>query len=148
VSTTTPAAVRLESARSLAAICPTGLERDAGSLATEASPTRTTARLVAASLLRRHSGDETVRLLQGLGRDPEPAVAAVALARLVEIDPKLVFPLLDLVLASPDANVRGYGVEVLFRQPTNDHVRRLGDRLSDPHPDVRSRSRTALRELA
>jgi HEAT repeat protein len=138
----------VEAARALAAIRPTGLEHDAGALAADATPHGKTRRLTAAWLLRRHQGDEAVRLLQALGRDPEPTVAAVALARLVEIDAKLVVPLLEPVLASPDANVRGLGVEALFRQPTLAHIRLLGDRLADPHPEVRTRARAVLHELA
>jgi hypothetical protein len=59
-----------------------------------------------------------------------------------------VLPLLDPVLASPDAGVRRFGVEVLLRQPTDDRLKRLADRLGDPHPDVRARARQALHELA
>jgi HEAT repeat protein len=148
LSATTPAPVRLEAARALAAIRPARLEKDAAALAADTSPHGIVARLAAASLLRNHAGDEAVRLLQSLGRDSEPAVAVVAVARLVELDTKLVLPLLQAVLASPDAGVRQFGVEVLFREPTDDHVRLLGDRLSDPHPDVRGRARRALHELA
>jgi HEAT repeat protein len=103
---------------------------------------------VAATLLRQHRGDDVVRLLQDLGRDPEGAVPAVALARLIELDPDLVRPLLDSVLASPDATVRGYGVEVLGARPDEAHIRLLGDRLADPAPAVRTRARVALRTLA
>jgi hypothetical protein len=143
-----PAAVRLEAARALAVIRPAGSEADAQALAAETSPRGVTDRLVAASLLRHHRGDEAVRRLQAFGRDAEPAVAAVALARLVELDPELVVPLLDPVLASRDAGVRGFGVEVLVRRPTDGHIKLLGDRLNDVHPAVRTRAREGLRELA
>jgi HEAT repeat protein len=143
-----PPAVRLAAARALGVLCPTGGEADADSLAADTTPAGMVARLAAASVLRHHSGDGAVRRLQALARDSEPAVAAVALARLVEIDPGLVVPLLTPVLASPDANVRAFGVEVLFRKPTDAHVRLLGDRLNDPHPAVRVTARQHLRELA
>ena len=84
-----------------------------------------------------------------LGGDDNPAAAAVALTRLVEIDIKLLLPLLPTLLTSPDAAVRGFGVEALFRLPNDDRIQQLGDRLADPNPDVRSRARRrALRELA
>ena len=140
-----PQPVRLEAARALAAIRRAGLEADAAPLAADATPF---GRLVAASLLRHHQGDAALRLLLNLARDADPTVAAVALARLTEIDTKLVVPLLATVLASPDANVRAFGVETLFRQPSDAHVKLLGDRLDDLHPDVRTRARVALRELA
>ncbi|MBX9582390.1 MAG: hypothetical protein K2X87_18970, partial [Gemmataceae bacterium] len=105
-------------------------------------------RLAAAWQLRRHTGDEAVRLLRRLTTDAEPAVGAVAVARLVELDPKLVLPVLGPVLGRPEQAVRAAGVEVLFRLPSPDHLKLLGDRLNDPHPDVRTKARRSLRELA
>jgi HEAT repeat protein len=147
VTRSTPAAIRIEAARTLAVIRPAGSEADARTLSADVSPRGLTDRLVAATLLRHHRGDEAVKLLQTLGRDAEGAVAAVALARLIELDPDLVLPLLDSVLASPDATVRGQGVEVLAVRPTDAHMRLLGDRLADLVPAVRARARIALRTL-
>lgn len=146
LSRSVPTAVRLEAARALAAIRTTGSEADAATLAADKTA-GATSRLLAASVLRHHKGEAAVRLLQSLGRDADPTTAAVALARLVEIDTKLVLPLLEPVLASPDANVRAFGVKVLHQQPTDARVRLLGNRLSDPHPDVRSQARVALDDL-
>ncbi|HKA07434.1 MAG TPA: hypothetical protein VKD71_09270, partial [Gemmataceae bacterium] len=143
-----PAPVRLEAALALGRIRPSGLESEAEALARDPARNPIVDRLVAASLVRHHQGDKAVAQLQQFARDTEPTVAAVALARLVELDTKLVIPLLESVLASPDANVREFGVETLLRQPTADHIRLLGDRLNDPHPGVRTRARQALRELA
>ncbi len=148
LSERTPGGVRLEAARALAVLRPSGLEKDAERLASDATPRGLVARLAAASLLRRHTGAEAVRLLQGLAQDPEPAVAAVAAGRLVEIDTKLLVPALARFLASPDERVRAAAVAVLLRQPSPDHLRLLGDRLDDPHPDVRGQARRALEELA
>ncbi len=86
--------------------------------------------------------------LQKLARDSEPSVVAVALARLIEIDPALVEPDLPGVLANPDANVRTLGVEVLSRRPSEKNVRFLADRLADAHPDVRALARRRLLEYA
>lgn len=148
LSTDTPPAVRLEAARALGVIRTAGGEADADALAADTTPRGIVARLAAAAVLRHHSGDEAIRRLQALARDPEPTVAAIAVARLMEIDTKLVIPVLKAVLGSPDAPVRAFGVETLFRNPTDEHIRLLGDRLADPHPDVRAQARRALHELA
>ena len=141
-------AVRLEAARALAVLHPAGSEEDATRLAADRSPRGMTDRLAAAILLRQHKSDAAVRLLQSLSADTEPAVASIALARLVEIDAKHLGPRMDQVLASPDAKVRGFGVEALVRYPGAANIRLLGDRLADPHPAVRSQARRSLRELA
>jgi HEAT repeat protein len=144
----TPRQVRLEAARALGELRPDGLEKDAERLAADATPRGIGARLAAVALLHGHRGDDAVRLLQRLERDEEPAVVAAAVARLTEIDPRLVVPMLDHLLGSTDAKVRVLAVEVLFRLPTGPHLRLLGDRLDDEHPEVRLRARRALHDLA
>jgi hypothetical protein len=99
-------------------------------------------------MLHQHRSEEALRLLQGLARDVEPAVAAIAVARLLEVDPKLVVPARDLVLASPDPKLRSLGVEVLFREPAGKHLPLLADRLNDVHPEVRLQARRSLHDLA
>lgn len=141
-------AIRLEAARALGSLRDDGLEADAERLAADTSTRGLLTRLAAASLLRRHRGEKAVRLLQRLAADPEPAAAALAVARLIEIDPKLLAPEAERLLASPDPKLRSLGVEVLLRQPTEKHVRLLADRLDDPHPEVRVKARRALSELA
>jgi HEAT repeat protein len=140
----TPPVVRLEAARALGACRRTGGEADSDTL----SKGDTLSRVAAASVLRHHDGAGAIRRLQKFAVDAEPTVAAVALARLVEIDPKLVVPSLPTVLASKDANVRSFGVDVLFREASEPHIRLLGERLGDLHPDVRIKARKFLRELA
>jgi HEAT repeat protein len=140
--------VRVAAAHALGGLRADGLEDDAGRLAGDASPHGVPARLAAIALLGRQRGDRAVGLLRRLTRDPEPAVVAAAVARLLEIEPALLVPGLGDLLASTDARVRSLGVEVLQRQPTGEHVRLLGDRLDDPDPDVRVRARGALEELA
>jgi HEAT repeat protein len=143
----TPAPVRLEAARALGLLCKSGSEKDAQTLVADATPSGLVGRLAAASLLQQHSSDEAVRLLQKLAGDDEPAVAVLALGRLVEMDRKLVLPVLRHALASADAVVRSIAVEVLFRLPTQEHIVLLGGHLDDPHPEVRLKARTRLREL-
>lgn len=148
LSAEAPPAFRLEAARAVVAIHPKVADTDLARLTTDAGSKTMTTRLVAATLLGQHTGDAAIQLLQQVARDPEPAVARVAVTRLYEIDPKLVLAVLEPVFASPDDGVRRVGVDALFRLPSTDHVRQLGDRLDDPHPDVRVAARRALRELA
>jgi HEAT repeat protein len=140
--------VRLEAAQAIGAIRADGLEKDAEALADDATPRGLAGRLGAAHLLRRHKSPKAVALLQRLAKDPEPAVAAVAVERLLAIDPDLVVPMLDHLLASPAADVRSLAVEGLFRLPTPQRIQQLAVCLGDAHPDVRKAARQHLRTLA
>jgi HEAT repeat protein len=148
LSDRTDSSVRLEAARALGLLRTEGLEKDAETLAADTSARGLLGRLAAVALLRQHKGEQTVRLLQRLSEDQEPAVVAAAVARLIEIDPPLVVPAVNRLLASPDGNVRSLAVEVLFRQPTAKHVELLAARLNDVHPDVRRKARGHLLTLA
>jgi HEAT repeat protein len=143
-----PWSIRLEAAQSLGTIKTIGLEEDARRLGAQIVPAGMSGRLASAWLLRHHQGKEAVELLQNLSHDSEPAVASVALARLLEIDPNLLLPAVKEVLASSDAQVRSFGVEALFREATLERLRLLADRLDDSHPDVRNKARRALHDLA
>jgi HEAT repeat protein len=143
-----PVSVRLAAARALGWVQPAGLEEEAAKLAADRSPRGLTGRLVAGWLLRHHKGDAAVRLMQEAVKGPEPAVAALAAARLSEIDRKLLLPALSGLLTSSDANLRSYGVDVLFRvKEAPQRVGQLADRLDDPAPAVRRQARQALVEL-
>jgi HEAT repeat protein len=144
----TAPAMRLEAARALGQLRAEGLEGDAAALAGDATPRGLTGRLLAAALLGRHASKEAVGLLQGLAKDREPAIAAPAARRLIEIDPKHASGVRDHLLASRDPALRGYGTEVLLRVATDDSLRLLAERLDDLHPDVRARARRALLERA
>jgi HEAT repeat protein len=137
-----PLPYRLAAARALGDIRPSGFEADAKKLMADGSG------LLAASVLRKHKSDESIKLLQTLAIDGEPGVAVIAVSRLVEIDAALVLPVIDKVLASPDGDVRSFGVDVLFRHPSVPNVALLGKRLVDPHPEVRAKARGHLRQLA
>jgi HEAT repeat protein len=144
--------IRLEAARALGVIQMSGLESQAKRLMESGDGAKigadSNSRLAAAWLLAHHQGDQAIRLLQALARDPEPAVASVSLQRLLEIDSKLVLPALDPMLASPDAKMRSLGIETLFREASIERLRLLGDKLEDPHPEVRVKARHALEDLA
>jgi HEAT repeat protein len=143
-----PATIRLEAARALGSLRTEGLEKVAEGLARDSSPRGIPARLAAATLLHQHRSAEAVQILQGLGRDPEPTVAARAAARLIEIDPKQAAPALEHLLASPDARLRTLAVEILFREPDERRLRQLADRIDDVDPEVRGKARRSLKELA
>jgi HEAT repeat protein len=148
VAADTAQPTRLEAARALGSLRTDGLEQDADRLAGDASTQRIVSRLAAALLLQRHTVDAAVRVLQRLADDPEPAVAAPAVARLIDIDPDLVVPAVDRLLSSPDANLRSLAVEALFQRPTQQHIHLLANRLGDAEPDVRRKARRSLETLA
>jgi HEAT repeat protein len=141
-----PPFVGLEAARVLGTLRTEGLEQETERLATEARSLSD--RLAAAALLHRHRSEASIRILQGLARDNEPAVAARALAPLLEIDPKPLVPAVGSLLASPDATLRSLAVKILFREPSPAHIRLMADQLDDPHPEVRLKVRRSLEQLA
>jgi len=143
-----PSDVRLEAARALGELRTEGLERDARRLAADKSAPAVVDRLVAASLVRRHQGEAAEALLVEMAVDGEPSVAAIALRRLLEIDPLLVVPIAGRTVASDDANVRRLGAESLVAWGTPEAVEQLGPMLDDPHPDVRKYVRRSLLDMA
>lgn len=139
-----PISIRLEAARAVAVLRPNGFEADAKLLASDVTARGMSNRLVAVSLLRQHSGPDTIALLQTLAKDAEPGVAVVALLRLNELDTAVMVPLIDATLANRDAAVRLQGVVALDRNLTLENIRKLADRLNDVHMDVRTQARIAL----
>jgi HEAT repeat protein len=117
-------------------------------LAADASSRAIVPRLAAAWLLRYHRSTESIRLMQKLARDAEPTVSAIAVARLLEIDPDLLVAALKDLLTNPDAALRSFAVDVLRRRPTAKHLHLLNERLDDAHLDVRRKARRYLLELA
>jgi len=144
----TPPDLRSKAATAMGRIRTEGLESDAEGLMTDRSAAGVFRRLAAAKLLAQHRGDAAQKLLLNLAGDPEPAVAAVALRRLLEIDPMLVkVPMLRTLIAGPDANVRRLAAEFLVRHRTPETVAILGPALDDEHPDVRGYVRDSFAEL-
>lgn len=136
----TSPAYRLELSRALSMIRTAGGEADARQLS--ADP------LAGVTLLRHHSGDETVKLLKEFAVKSETSVAARAVERLLELDPKLVLPVLNEVLKNGDSEARKLGVEAMLRVPNADHLPKLGTLLSDSHPDVRRHAQHTLVKYA
>jgi HEAT repeat protein len=140
--------LRLESARTLAIVQPTGLEADARALATDASPQHLLSRLVAATLLTNHRGASAEEVLFRLAADRESAVAAIAVSRLLELDPVLLKSLYDRLAKSSDSTLRKLAARGLAELKTPEAVERLAPLLADPHTDVRVFAREALIRLA
>lgn len=140
--------LRVEAARALASLQPQGLEDDARRLAADKEPVKLLDRLVGASMVRRHSGDAAVKLLLECAVDREPAIAAIGLRRLLEIDPMLAKPVVGQAVASPDSQVRQLAAEILVGQATPEAVALLGTLLDDPHPGVRKYAQASMIALA
>lgn len=142
-----PLDVRLAAARAAGAISESNLESLSDELSS--SPNAPiTHRLMAVSLLVRHSSEPARQQLARLGHDAEPSVAAAALGMLYSIDPALVLPLADEALQSRDANVRRHGIESFISLPTVPRIAALGKSLDDPHPTNRGRVRDELFRFA
>lgn len=140
--------VRIEAARALGDIRTEGLENLALPLAVDKSPGGIVDRLVSASLVRNHGGEDASTFLVELAEDPEPSVAAIALERLLQLDPSLIVAIAEEIIANPDANVRHFCARALVARPTPGTIGLLGPMLDDPHPDVRRYVRLSLVELA
>ncbi len=148
LSEQTAAPIRLEAARALGALRTKGLEKDAEQLAGDASAHGILGRLLAASLLERHRGDEAVQLLKRLADDVEPAIARLTVARLLEIDPDLLAPAVEGLLSKPDASLRSLAVDVLYQRPSADRIHLLAERLNDADTAVRRKALEWLLRLA
>ena len=140
--------IRLESALTAGRLAEDGLEPDVIRLTSVANGSSVVDRVCAVRLLSRHAGDKSQSLLTEMAQDAEPAVAAVALARLNEIDPSLVLPLAESAMSRPDPLVRQQGAASYIQRPTPERMPALARLLDDPHPQVRGEIREALFRLA
>lgn len=137
---------RLVAARDLVILAPDAKTHEADARRVYAS-TALPERLLAATLLLHASGDGVQELLLKMAQDQEPAVIAVALQRLTEIDPALVAPLNVKLAANADTNVRRLLVDTLEGQQTPAGVELLARLLDDINIPVRTAARNALIRL-
>lgn len=128
------AAVRLAAARAASEIDRGNLMETAASLL---SRDTLVDRLVGTTLLRRHSSEQAIELLQRAAVDPAPAVAGLALRILFNIDPKLVFAHAAQAIQRSDVNIRRVGAEALVLRGDAAAVQLLGPLLDDPDRDLR-----------
>lgn len=133
-------AMRLAAARALGAVAPRDQEQQAAALLQSAS---LTSRLAAGRLLARHESELAAELLAQLAEDPEPAVAAPAVDRLLTIAPSRIQHLIDRLIASSDANLRQLAIRALDQDRDEPAIREMAPLLRDPVPDVRH----AVRQL-
>jgi HEAT repeat protein len=143
-----PASTRLAAARALGSIQPAGLEELAGKLAKKTGPTSLVDRLVAANLLAHHAEDSTLALLEQFADDPEPAVAAQAMQRLLEIAPQQLIARADKSLAHRDAKIRYFALAALATSPSPESIARIAPRLDDPVVENRVLARRTLLKMA
>ena len=140
--------VRIEAARSAGILVNQGLEADARALTAGGKAASKLNRLCGMQLVARHAGDDALALLRVFAVDAEPAIAAIALGRLIEIDPQLVLPLVARAIGSADAKIRRHGAHVYLLLPDPDRVAVLAGLLNDPHPGLRSSVCEWLHELS
>src|SRR5262249_54974651 len=144
-----PTGTRLAAAEALAALQHEGLEHDARKLAAVPSGSdKARGRLIAATLLSQHGGPQGETLLLELGADQEPAVAAVAVRRLIAIRPLSLKPLLKQLVSNKDSRLRQLAAQALRRFRSVEAVGLLIPLLDDPEQSVRTSAREALIELA
>jgi hypothetical protein len=143
-----PMTTRLVAARALASIKQAGSEELARELAKKTGPRSLVDRLVAAHLLAQHSGDATLSLLDQLANDAEPAVAAQAMQRLLEIAPDRLISRAEQSLAHRDARVRNLTVRALATKPSVESIVQLAPQLDDPIVENRLAARRILLEMA
>ncbi len=129
--------LRLAAARALGNLHETGLAIPAEKLAARNEQPAFLGRLLAASLLVRHTDATVVELMTRLAHDQEPAVALAAIQRLRSIGLPLAAPFAESSRRSPDAALRRLGAELLVESATVEAVRQLGSMLNDRNPGVR-----------
>jgi HEAT repeat protein len=139
--------VRSAAARAAALIQDQGLEGDAERLIAGPAPVPLLDRLCAVRLLARHSGEDSQKLLSQFALDAEPAVAIVALTRLIEVAAQRVVPIAETAMRNADPLVRQRGAEAYVLFPDARRVAVLAPLLDDPHPEVRGAVQDWLFEL-
>ena len=139
---------RTAAAHALAKIGDGGLSEEANKLLSDKSAAAIGDRVLGVYLLSSGRDEAALKQLTELAADPEPAVAAAALGRLFEVDPKLVFPLALTALKNADVNVRRIGVQALSVRGDVAAIEAIASILDDPNPSLRKLVTKSLFELA
>ena len=140
--------VRMAAAVALGTLADSGLTDVCRQLASDLSQDGFVNRLVAANMLSGHDDESSKQLLLALAQDSRPAIAAIALQRLLETDPQSIHPIDRELLKNADSNVRRLTAQSLVNNPSAEAVQQLADLLNDRHPDVRKYVRESLEVLA
>jgi HEAT repeat protein len=143
-----PAAERLDAAGALFNLSDANADLAAEKLATSKALID---RLVSATM----TGDSHLftsaqaeqRLLR-LADDPEPTVVAIAVRRLLGIDPRSMTPLDGKLVRNEDFVVRMLAVQVLADQQLVDATGLLAKMMDDPNREIREHARDALLSLS
>ena len=143
-----PAQVRIAAAVALGTLADSGLTDACRQLASDQSQNGFVNRLAAANMLSGHDDESSNQLLLALAQDTAPAIAAVALQRLLESDPQSIHLIDRKLLKNADSNVRRLTAQSLVENPSAEAVQQLADLLNDRHPDVRNYVRESLEVLA
>jgi HEAT repeat protein len=140
--------LRLAAARALARVQPEGWEERVRKMPLGASTGAVIDRLVGATIVARLNTPAAKQLLTEFAVDPEPAVAAIALGGLYELDFRLILPLAGKLVSNDDAHVRHWVAKAWVAERTTAAVGRLCLMLDDPHPTIRAYVRESLLTLA
>jgi HEAT repeat protein len=105
-------------------------------------------RLVGTTLLRRHSSEQAIELLQRSVVDQAPTVAGLALRILFEIDPQLVLEHAPQGIHHSDVNIRRVCAEALVVRADEGAIESLASLLDDPHRELRRYISDQLIKLA
>jgi len=138
-----PPDVRLAAGHAIGTLTTEGEARAAGRLAQGSVVDQ----LAAVAVLGSHESPDAVAVLQTLAVADEPAVAAAALARLIEVDPLHAASFAAEASRRNDARVRLLAAEVLRARQTPDAVVAIALLLDDTDPTVREAVRRWLIEL-
>lgn len=140
-----PVAVKLITARALARVAPSGLEK----LAQETFQSNCEqAALLAATLLSQHTSQPASELLQTLLDTDDAAAQRVAYAAAAEHFPAMAQARAVVMLEHPNNNIRRTAVEVLNRVETEDGVRQQAIALADRNRRIRNQARANLQTKA
>jgi HEAT repeat protein len=132
---------RSVAAEALAAIAPPNAPETARTLASAGAMQD---RLLAALSLPDKADARGVEVLVTLAQDAEPAVASVAVQKLLTGSPDSLAPLVSKLTNNPDAIVRHNIVSVLQRHADAPNILLLGQLLNDKAPKVREAARESL----
>ena len=135
---------RLTAARALAALNPPEAIQWSRQLLAGPDSERSLNAQLAVEVLAGASSPEAIELLDQFARLPAPTVAAVAMRRLLELDPARLLARAAETVNDRDANIREVTLMALAGDPTAQSVKLLARGLLDPVPDLRRRSRRAL----
>ena len=140
--------VRIAAAVALGTLADSGLTDVCRRLASDLSQDGFVNRLVAVNMLSGHHDESSNQLLLALAQDSRPAIAAIALQRLLETDPQSIHSIDRELLKNADANVRRLTAQSLVENPSAEAVQQLADLFNDRHPGVRNYARESLEVLA